>query len=457
MAAGRTSVSFLLLAVLASPQEIPLTVPAGSPLRLYLTKRVPKKLGAPVDARLLAPVYAFDREVIPSGTAVSGHVSRLQAVSKWERARAIIGGDFTPLHDAEIEFTSYVSADGRQMPLETLESRGLYSLYPLHPPKPTQNVQSNGGGMRGAAKDQIDAQIARVKSIPEMVRGRDKKEWLYDYLMTKLPYHPQSVHNRTRFDAELREPLDFGSETVTRDSLLQIGTQPAAGSIAHARLLAPLDSATSKKGEKVEAILSEPLFSADRRLILPEGTQVNGSVMLAKRAGWFHHGGRLRFSFQSVDLPAVAAQFGSGPGGTPAQFPTRATLSAAESDKAPLKVDKEGGVQAKESNARFIGAALAVAISRRSSDGDMERHGGQITGQSPHRGGRALAGGLGFGLLGSIAAQSSHSAGTALGYYGMAWNLYLTVFARGAEAQFDRNAVIDIDFNQRAAVANPVP
>ena len=56
---------------------------------------------------------------------------------------------------------------------------------------------------------------------------------------------------------------------------------------------------------------------------------------------------------------------------------------------------------------------------------------------------------MGFGLLGSISAQSSRNVGAALGYYGMAWAVYSTVVARGAEVQFNKNAVIDVGFNQR--------
>jgi hypothetical protein len=33
--------------------------------------------------------------------------------------------------------------------------------------------------------------------------------------------------------------------------------------------------------------------------------------------------------------------------------------------------------------------------------------------------------------------------------------VYSTVIARGAEVQFNRNAVIDIGFNQRAASSDP--
>ena len=116
-------------------RNISLIVPAGVPLRLYLTKRVAKRSNAPVEARLLAPVYAFDHEVIPAGTLVLGHVSHVRPVARWDRVRAVLGGDFSPLHVAQIEFTSLVLADGRSMELHTIESPGLNSLFPSKPPK----------------------------------------------------------------------------------------------------------------------------------------------------------------------------------------------------------------------------------------------------------------------------------------------------------------------------------
>ena len=454
------------------PQSIPLTVPAGVPLRLYLTKRVSKRVDAPVQAKLAGPVYAFDREVIPSGTQAIGHVSRLQSVSKWERMRAILGGDFTPLHVAQIEFTSLVLPDGREMQLHTVSSAGLNSLLPLRPPKQRNpNAQSTGGVVgttKQQVKDQTTAQIDRIKSIPDLVRGTNKKEWLSDYLMSRLPYHPQYVRSRTRFDAELAAPLNFGSEALAPDALALVGTQPAAGSVVHARLLTPLDSGISTQGQKVEAVLDQPLFSAEHKLILPEGTHVEGSVVLAKKAGWFHRSGRLRFNFQNLELPEVA-QLQSSPSTTaPSQAPkaaeekklqirTQGTLAAAEGDKAPLKVDSEGGVQATESKTRFIGTAVALLVARAAGDNDPVRapstggSRGAIIGQNPNVVGRTLGGGLGFGLLGTIAAQSSRNVGAALGYYGLAWSVFSTVVARGPEVQLDKNAVVDIGFNTRAS------
>ena len=120
----------------------------------------------------------------------------------------------------------------------------------------------------------------------------------------------------------------------------------------------------------MEAVLEQPLFSPDHKLILPEGTQVDGTVVVAKRAGWFHRGGRLRFNFQNLELPEVAGLLASPHTSVPAETPavpeekklqvrTQGTLAAAEGDKAPVKVDSEGGVQATESKTRFIGTAVA--------------------------------------------------------------------------------------------------
>ena len=227
---------YLVSLVAALPQDsgsdqtrtVSLALPEGTPLRLYLTKRVSKRPGAAVEAKLLTPLYAFDHEGVPAGTQVLGHVSRVQPVLKWERARAILGGDFSPLHIAQIEFTSLMPADGRPIELHTTETQGLNSLVPLKQPKQrSQNGQGDNTGIVGTAKQKakntIDAQITRIRSIPDIVRGPGKKEFIYDYAMSRLPYHPQYMRNRTRFDAELNSPLDFGSETVNRNSFCAFG------------------------------------------------------------------------------------------------------------------------------------------------------------------------------------------------------------------------------------------
>jgi hypothetical protein len=189
---------------------------------------------------------------------------------------------------------------------------------------------------------------------------------------------------------------------------------------------------------------------------------------MVKRAGWFHHAGRLRFSFQSLELPEVAGLLAPPPTAAPAAAPrveeekklqirTEGTLAAAEGDKAPLKVDSEGGVKATESKTRFIGTAVALLVARAAGDNDPVRAPstggtrGAIIGQKANVGGRTLGGGLGFGLLGTIAAQSSRNVGAALGYYGLAWSVFSTVVARGPEVHLDKDAVVDIGLNSRTS------
>jgi len=435
-------------------QRVSLTASAGVPLRLYLTKRIPKRAGAPVEAKLISALYAFDRQVLPAGTQVLGRVSSVEPVPRWTRVRAVLGGDFTPLHNAKVEFTSLVMADGKQMPLHTTQSGGLNSLFSLSTAKKRTARPGTPHGLAGrgkrAVQDQVNTQLDRVRSIPSIVRGPDKKELLYDFAMSKLPYHPQSIRNRTRFDAELINPLDFGSQVLPAGSLDLLGSQPPAGDLAHARLVTPLDSRTSVPGDKIEALLTEPVFSEDRKLILPEGTRVGGRVVLAKKAGLFHRSGRLRFTFDRVDLAPEIARLTTAPA---SGFKTEAMLSAAESGKAPFKVDPEGGVQATESKTRFLNLAAAALITRSAADNESDHNlAGSVPTQNANIAGRTLGGGLGFGLLGSIAAQSSPNVGAALGYYGLAWSVYNNLVARGAEVEFTGNSVIDITFNKRAAV-----
>jgi len=445
-------------------RNVPLTVPAGTPLRLYLTKRIPRRLNAPVQAKMLAPLYAFDREVIPAGTEVFGTVTRLQPVPTAERTKAMMSGDFTPLHLAEVRFTSMRLPDGRQIPIDTVESAELNSLFPPKPPKPRrQNGQTKNDGTHGngtqIVKDQIDARVSALKSIPDVVQGPGKKDKLEDFLWAKLPYHPQFVRAHTRFDAELRGSLDFGSATVSQNSLALLGSQPSGESTVHARLVTPLASKISTQGQTVRAVLDEPLFSANHQLVLPAGTQLDGTVVLVKKAGWFHHAGRLRFTFEGVQLSSEALALLAPPAGLPVpteertlQFRTQSTLRAAESGGAPVKVDSEGGVQASESKTRLVGVALAAAAATHSGLGDSKTNSNGVTTQGRNTGGRVLGGGSGFGLIGSIAAQLSSNTSLGLAYYGLARSVYVGVIARGPEAEFLRNATVDIGFDVRKPV-----
>lgn len=433
--------------------SIPLTVSAGAPLRLFLTKRVSKKKGAPVEAKLMESVFAFDREVIPAGAIATGEVARTKSVGKWERCRAIVGGDLTPLHGAEVEFHELLLPDGRNLEIHTDANQGLNTIY-IEPSKKkkakakaNQTSSQPGTGVLGtaksAARDRINAEINnRSQGIADLVRGPNKKERLYDFLLAKLPYHPQYLRRGTRFDSVLEAELPMGTAAIPRKDLTAIGTQPPPDSAVRARLLTPLDSVSAKVGQPVEAVVAAPLFSAEHKLLIPEGTRVTGAVVVAQKARLFHRGGKLRFNFQKVDFQKLDAPQAE-------TLLTQAILGGAEpSGQAAIRVDSEGGVKATESKTRLLAPLLALVVANKAADADAGRHAANGSADS-NVSGRTLGGGLGFGMLGSAISQSSKYVGMGFGYYGLAWSVYSNVVARGGEVQFDRNAMVDIKFGAR--------
>ena len=433
--------------------KISINVPPGAPLRVYLTRRLPKRLGAPVEAKVLEPVFAFDREVVPAGTVAQGTVSRVRSVGRWQRVRAILNGDFTPLHSAEVEFTSLTLPDGRTLATHTVQALAMNSIYtepPKHPKRQKAQPPNQNGGILGTvkqtAKDRVNGAInARTRGIADIVRAPNKKEKLIDVFWSKLPYHPQYYRRGTRFDAPLRDSLQFGVVAIKPGDIAESGTQPRPDSVVRVRLLTALDSASAKQGETVRAVVAAPLFSPEHKLVLPEGTELTGIVVMAKKARSFHRAGQLRFNFQKVDLPTELANLRPL---TPLK--TQASVAAAEGNgTVPIKVDSEGGVQAKESKTRFIAPVISLMLASRAADNDAGHHHDAGASGDPNIGGRTLGGGLGFGMVGSALAQSSRYVGMAFGYYGLAWSVYSSVVARGGEVQFDKNAMMDIKFGAR--------
>ncbi len=90
----------------------PLTVKEGFPLQIMLTEKLHFKLGEPVRGKIVEPVYAFDREVIPSGTEALGKITGFRKGGTWKRVSSLLGADFTPVRQPLISFDTLVLDDG---------------------------------------------------------------------------------------------------------------------------------------------------------------------------------------------------------------------------------------------------------------------------------------------------------------------------------------------------------
>ncbi len=146
----------------APPQTIALTVPKDTPLQIVLDEEVKvKKAGQKLHGRIVQPIYAFDRVVVPAGTEVNGRIAKIDAVSRKDRTLGILNADFSPARKVEVEFDELVLGEGKHIPFRALvipgsgqvmqlvtaedEKNKLPSL-PLQPKPRRQNSRSSRHG-----------------------------------------------------------------------------------------------------------------------------------------------------------------------------------------------------------------------------------------------------------------------------------------------------------------------
>jgi hypothetical protein len=424
------------VATLSAQTEVPsvdspsppinLVLETGRPLRVALDERLSvHKVGQRVSGTVVESVYVYDRIVIPAGTRIFGHIQTLENLSKTARLRGMLNGDFTPSRRLVLAFDTLL-LNGERISLDTVALNGI--------PDVKRAVAGEKASSKPGASGRARAEIARakegvtrqVKDALSAIKQPGRMARLRDDVLAKLPVHPQIVSKGTVYDAQLLVPLPFGSASPVERA--QAGTMPAPSSVLTARLVTPLDSSKTPRGGAVSAVLTEPVFSGDHHLILPEGTELRGSVTFAKAAGHFRRNGQLRFLFEQVEEP-----------NQPSAKLLAALYSVEASSNAHLKVDEEGGTTLTNSNTRFI--APAVAIVSLVSMGHTERHTDADLGQAPtietrHGGGGGAAGFFGLGVAGVLLGRVSRPVGIGLGVAGVARILYSTVFGKGHEVTF---------------------
>ena len=412
----------------APAKTIKLVVPAGAPLRVSLVKNVKiGKVGVPVAARVTEPVYAFDRVVIPAGSKVTGKVTEIIPASKFRRTEAILNGNFTPLKTAKIEFDTLILKDGTRMPIDTAVSPGIQQVIRLvsrqgPPQKP---------GLVHQAERAVDQQwhgaIHEVKTVASL-------HWLKETAVGELPYHRQYLHAGTVYEAALLHPLRCGQEEIAPAALAAYGDPPPANSVVHARLVTELSSATAHKGTRVEAVMTQPLLSPTKQLLLPEGTRLVGEVVQVHPARRLHRNGLLRIAIRKMELPSGVST------------PVDASLQGLEvSSKSNIKLDSEGGATVPESKKRYLDTALSLAIATSTFDSDAGRQAGRQGGDVGNRG---VAGGSGFRLVGLIigATVQSHVLGQVMGFYGAGWSVYDHFLAHGHDVVLAKDTPMTIGF-----------
>jgi hypothetical protein len=412
--------------------SIPLTIPLGTPLKVALDRELRvRKVGQPVHGRVIEAVYAFDKLVVPAGSEVNGNVAQIDTISKKKRTVAALNGDLSPYREVHIDFNELVLADGRHVPMQTSVSRGSGGVLQFVPAGTENNDSVSHSGKSSASRKVHEAQQEfkrQWESAKKQLHQPAKVHRLERYGVAQLPYHPQYMDAGTSFDADLRQPLEFGTEPLRPETLSAIGTPPPSGSVVHALLVTPLNSSTTKKGDLVDAVISQPLVVSNR-LFLPEGSHIKGSVLESRPARRLGRNGQLRIVFHQLVPPNGIQQA------------VEASLEGVAVAKGEhLSLDSEGGAQVTTPKTRYLATAISVALAS-SSIADHDRDAGIRGADGGDVGKGAANGASGFRFLGTIVGALAHSrvVASGFGFYGAAMSVYSHFLARGRDVNYPKD------------------
>ncbi len=415
-------------------ETVPLIVPKGMAVQVALDKEVRiRKVGQSISGHVVEPVFAFDKLVVPVGTIVTGQITGIGGVSKGKRTLDALDAEFTPARRIDVEFSELVLPDGRHIPIHT-------SVTPRSG-EVIQFVAAADADKKKGAKDEAAEKTKEAKeqakrewdSAMRHAKQPGKAHEIERYAIAQLPVHPQYLESGTVYLAELQQSLDFGTEPLTPQLAASLSSAPPDGSFVRTRLVTPLSSATSQRGDEVQATLSRPLFDGDR-LILPQGAILQGSVVQVRPALHMSRNGELRFVFHDLVLPSGLDQKVS------------AVLAGVQVGKsANLKLDSEGGAQATSPKSRYLetGIALGLAAISAAGDGDAD-----VLNKS-------AGGANGFKLIGIAVGMAAHSnsLGIAMGALGASRSIYVHFIARGRDVVFPKNTEMQINIGVRPALS----
>jgi hypothetical protein len=426
-------------------ETLALTVPKGASVQVVLDKEVRiRRAGQSLHGRVVEPVYAFDKLVIPAGCEVTGRIAKIEPVSTLTRALSAFDADFTPARKIDVEFTELALPDGKHLPIATTVTPGSGQVIRFV----SAGDQDKKKGLKDEAGDKAKEakQKARLRwdATLQQVKAPGKVHRIERYAIAQLPVHPQYIDAGTSYFAELQQPLDFGTERLTPELASSIGATPPEGSIVQARLVTPLSSAITQKGDNVEAVVSQPLFDGNK-LIIPQGSFLKGAVVQVASARRLSRNGQLRFVFHDLVLPDGVEE------------KVDAVLSGVEAGKADnLKLDSEGGAQATSPKSRYLKTGIAIGMAAVSMGGDADS---KIANPAGNTSNRVVGGAGGFKLVGMVmgAAVKSRAFGYSMGAYGAGMSVYEHFIARGREVVFPKDTAMDLGVATRPNDAGPAP
>jgi hypothetical protein len=388
------------------------TLSGGTQVQVVVERDTTMKVGREVRAKTVYPLYVNNQLVLAAGAELVGTISKLTPATKAVSRDAKLSGDFTPLHQAKIEFHQLVLPEGDPTNMSGVTVGGGTPVVRF--------VALGGGQHQSLAKKLWAEAVGREKEAIRTFTAPEKKERVLRLLYSELPYHPELLTSGTQYSMELSEPLRLETDDTKLSS-----PKPKEEVDATVKLEASLQDDISSKeavpGTKVYALVTEPLYDGNHQLRVPQGSELMGEITQAHPAGKWGKGGTLRFSFRELKFPAGFTQRVHG-----------APTSVDTDQNANLQMDAEGGVKPAP---KGIAAPLIMGLLAASAVHEDEA-------TVLHTGGASN----GFALIGRVAALASKSpyVGAAFGFYGTGRAVYARYIAHGADVTFPKNTRIEV-------------
>jgi hypothetical protein len=259
----------------------------------------------------------------------------------------------------------------------------------------------------------------------------NKGDRLVQFAYHQLPYHPERIEDGTAWTIETTEPLTIPAQPSQPVSAVTPANDTGRPTwMIEAYLHDQLSSASTKPGQPVQAIVSQPVYNRDHTIAVPQGAVLMGAVTQARPARSFARAGVLAFDFKQIVLP-----------GGQTQNVQSALTGADAASSANLAMDSEGRVKPKPQD-KIVVPLLLAFLATRPLDEDSELQAG-----------RNFVGANGFGLAGNLIALASGSAkiSTGIGAYGTAVSLYRRWIARGNEVTFVKDTRLALEATPRSA------
>jgi len=409
-------------------ENVDLTIPEGTALQVVIDRELRvQAVGQAVHGHIVEPVYAFDKLLIPMGTEVKGQISRIDKVPAGARTLAALDANLTPPRKIEIEFTELSLADGKHIAIQTSVLSGSGQVLQFVTAAETQKRKSVKDAVAQREKQAKDEARRQFDAAMHQVKDPGKIHRLERLAIAQLPVHPQYVAAGTVYFAELRKPLEFGSEPLTHEIATSINTDVPPGSMVYARLMTPLNSATTQKGAEVKAILSQPLIDGGK-LVLPQGSYLKGTVVQVQPARHWKHNGQLRFVFRDLVLPNGL------------ESKVEAMVQGVQSDATDrLSLDSEGGAETQTPKTRYLRTAISVGLAAATHENEAFN--------------RAEGGAGGFKVVGIAigVAAKSHALAIAMGAFGAGRSIYNNFIGRGKDVVFAKHTAMQIAVDTRGS------